>query len=554
MSYSVNLSPQEKFRAPRYIDQLFPHEVDDSVSPDSPPYVLCKNEVDFYYLGLSRYQAPRLIYRTSKTREPWVEPTGLWTVYPNKELRPVFGHKLNEEWKNVGPKVRDLLDEQHVRFTSIDVVRLRTEVDMRYFVTGPVIIWIGVCPGSLLGEDAFNSANSLLELLRSHDITDVDIEFRESVYRRLAGPELYKPVGTGDLTDRKFIDPLSTALGLPISGERTPDLQGTMGFYFQDGEDLFGVTARHVLFPTDECNYDFTFINDAAPRREVLLMGNKAFKDHLRSIMVEIGCMGNQTELWGDVIKRCEETISRNDVDDAEKAREKEEMTTYQQAINEKRYDEPIEKLSELHQRLMDDWGFPGDRIIGHDYAIIKLDKDKFKNSFMGNVLNSDINWEKFFDKMRTYKDGKICSNFRCSPTGLLPLGDIIPENFLHDVDEVNVEGERCLYLIKHGHSTLTTIGRASGIYSYTREYFANQTYRDSMQWPILPYGVYKPFADEGDSGSIIVDSLGRFGGLLTGGSGIEKSIDIIYAMPFWWLWPLIQEQFPNATLCPALA
>ena len=31
-------------------------------------------------------------------------------------------------------------------------------------------------------------------------------------------------------------------------------MQGTLGFYFKSGEDLYGVTARHVLFPTTEGN------------------------------------------------------------------------------------------------------------------------------------------------------------------------------------------------------------------------------------------------------------------------------------------------------------
>ena len=36
--------------------------------------------------------------------------------------------------------------------------------------------------------------------------------------------------------------------------------QGTMGFYFRVGEDLYAVTARHVLFPDDEGNDPYTYI------------------------------------------------------------------------------------------------------------------------------------------------------------------------------------------------------------------------------------------------------------------------------------------------------
>jgi hypothetical protein len=54
------------------------------------------------------------------------------------------------------------------------------------------------------------------------------------------------------------------------------------------------------------------------------------------------------------------------------------------------------------------------------------------------------------------------------------------------------------------------------------REYFCGQTYRDSIEWAIPPYydndsGV---FSKDGDSGLMIASGFGKFGGLLTGGSG----------------------------------
>jgi hypothetical protein len=89
-------------------------------------------------------------------------------------------------------KVRDLLDEQRVLWTSIDVVRFRKGGEAA--VLGPVVLWIGVLPDTLVGEDAFNSANGLLELLERYGITDVDIEYRQSVYRRTVDPPLSESV------------------------------------------------------------------------------------------------------------------------------------------------------------------------------------------------------------------------------------------------------------------------------------------------------------------------------------------------------------------------
>ncbi|KAI9460356.1 hypothetical protein F5148DRAFT_1286879 [Russula earlei] len=69
---------------------------------------------------------------------------------------------------------------------------------------------------------------------------------------------------------------------------------------------------------------------------------------------------------------------------------------------------------------------------------------------------------------------------------------------------------------------------------------------KTSKEWAILPYDSKSgQFSDRGDSGSIIVDGLGRIGGLLTGGG----------ATPFFWLLPRIQAGgFPNAHVDPKIA
>lgn len=38
---------------------------------------------------------------------------------------------------------------------------------------------------------------------------------------------------------------------------------------------------------------------------------------------------------------------------------------------------------------------------------------------------------------------------------------------------------------------------------------------------------------------------------MLTGGAGKREMSDVTYATPMWWLWPRIQQQFPNANMFP---
>jgi hypothetical protein len=62
------------------------------------------------------------------------------------------------------------------------------------------------------------------------------------------------------------------------------------------------------------------------------------------------------------------------------------------------------------------------------------------------------------------------------------------------------------------------------------------------------------PFSAPGDSGSIVADGRGRVGGLITGGAGNTKFVDVTYATPLFWLLPRIKANgFPNAHLNPVM-
>jgi hypothetical protein len=117
---------------------------------------------------------------------------------------------------------------------------------------------VGVLPDTLTSEVAFHSSNDILGLLKEHGIFDVEVAYRESVARAFSGPELFAPVSDFDPL-KAIIDPVTTALGLPIAGLKSLENQGTMGFYFRAGEDLYAVTARHVLFREEEGNSSYMY-------------------------------------------------------------------------------------------------------------------------------------------------------------------------------------------------------------------------------------------------------------------------------------------------------
>jgi hypothetical protein len=94
---------------------------------------------------------------------------------------------------------------------------------------------------------------------------------------------------------------LPPALGLPIAGSTTPHVEGTMGFYLAEGgesEDILAVITRHVLFPSNEANTDYARKNNSMRRKDVLLMGTKAFKKLLTSIKIRIGDYGTMIGVY----------------------------------------------------------------------------------------------------------------------------------------------------------------------------------------------------------------------------------------------------------------
>lgn len=154
-------------------------------------------------------------------------------------------------------KVVKLLDRQQIQHTSVDLARFgwdeHKEDGGRKPVTSRVTIWIGVLPDTTTGETAFDSSQGILELLKQYNVDDLDVAYRESVVQPLAGSELFAPVDN-DHYLKDVMDWVTTSLSLPIAGLKTLHMQGTLGFYFRVGGDLYGVTARHVLFPIEEGN------------------------------------------------------------------------------------------------------------------------------------------------------------------------------------------------------------------------------------------------------------------------------------------------------------
>ncbi|KAH8831698.1 hypothetical protein DL96DRAFT_844183 [Flagelloscypha sp. PMI_526] len=546
----------------------------DSTPGDSPhasdPHAVSMDEAHTYYAGLP--SRPTLLYRTG---EPWLPPCGPGAFTPHKELYPVFNHPIVDIWNNqLSSELIALLDTHKIRFTTIDVVRFKT-VDSQAWDGGnevsPITIWIGVFIEITSATDAHDAAKAILVLLADYQISDIDVAFRDTHYVCATGPQLVPPVGEGDSL-RKVVSPITPALGLYISTRARPNIQGTMAIYLAEGgtkNRLLGLTCRHVVIPSDEPNLPVK-CHSRAPRRDILVLGDPAFTELTNSILHTAWGLSINVEGLNRTIERLEKLVAGDDKAEARKAKllriRTENSVTYAKA--------DMEALQTFYEEVERDWKPFHKRVLGHvllapaigfgvgsrdkqyteDWAILELDRAKLGPGFKGNILDLGVGMPLMEFLRRSFPTDKTNWTFTYPDYGLLPLQGNITDAQMRHPDMFDHSGEPCLMVVKSGNATGTTIGRANGVFSIVRQYFAldMNAYQTSMEWPIFGYGDKStPFSEPGDSGSVIADIKGRIGGMLTGGTGNEQGMDITYATPFWWLLQRIRQpaNFPNAHL-----
>ncbi|KAF8642055.1 hypothetical protein AX16_009711, partial [Volvariella volvacea WC 439] len=543
---------------------LQPSDTATSLSTVASIHSVSEDEAKIWYSGVSP-DPPLLVFRTGRDKHPWVEPKGLEAYRTFKSVRGVFGHALKTVWKTVGRQTLDLLKDRNIRYTSVDPARFITYGDADKEIPGPVVVWVGVYPGSTDADTAFDLSKEILALLASVDIYDVEVEWREAIYSKAAGPALLRPVGNvNNIVD--VCGPLTATLAVPIATSDRPDAQGTLGFYFHEGGDsekVMGVTCHHVLFKTDQQNnVKYEFKGAGAPPKFVRALGLRRFQKLLDDIKLHIGRRGIMVDIHERDIKKLEEKVKSEDEQEAAEAAEELE----QACASLTKANKAIEDLETFYTQIMTKWGDSELRNIGHihyspaisfnvgeegyteDWGTFELDAAKFKDAFRGNVidLGTEIPRDDFTLKMYP-RPGK--TTFKYPEGRLLKISGILSKELLYDPDMVDGNDDPCLIVIKDGNTTGVTIGRMTGLESFTRD---DKTGEEFIELAIYNYDKNScVFSAKGDSGSLIVDGLGRMAGLLTGGSykTLTATADVTYATPMWWLWARIKAKYPHADL-----
>ncbi|PWW72935.1 hypothetical protein C7212DRAFT_359997 [Tuber magnatum] len=512
-------------------------------SPISP------QEAKHYYHGL--YSKPVLVARTGTTL--WTVPRGPEAYLPYKELRPVGSHPLTAIWEdNLALEIHNILEWRSIQWTSTDVVRIGIAGES----VAPVIIWIGVKPNTLSGEDGFGVAQECKQLLVMNQILDVEIEIRESIITRFAGPKFQKP-GRGHDPLAELLEPLTSSIGLFICNANTPWIEGTGGFYVMDDKHkLYLVTARHVVLPSEPLNNSsYKYQNTSQPRIKIALLGTAAFYKHTEKIKNAI--------LGKEMIIELEERRIAVVLKDHEGRNEEE--TAEEQANAEKTIEmakDAIVSFKRYQKEVLKGWSNIKDRILGHiyfspalkygagekgyteDYALIEIDDLKIDTgSFTGNAIDLGTDIEPYKFTCLMFPNPQNRHSFKYPINRLFKVQGIITEKEIHEPTMLDQNYEPCLIVMKRGNTTGLTIGRANNVSSF------------STEWAICPYDKKSgPFSEPGDSGSSVVDCLGRLGGLITSGSGATDSTDITYATPITFIMDSLRKNEYKVTLNTTIA
>ena len=268
---------------------------------------------------------------------------------------------------------------------------------------GPVVIWIGVEPGTTSPETAHEVSQEILALLRRNGVEGIVVEWREAVLQRLAGLPLLPTVDSSDATQnvRRFLTPLH---GVPLAAQDLDEGygQGTLTLWFhenlaKDGKPsnkVFGVTNCHVLRKDTTVDYEH---RGGAAMSYVHVCGNRRFDRGLEEITDEIATR----VMVAEILAREIATL-----------RAKTQTTDTVRAIEIKQWSldreiEAINNLSAFHANTKLNWSqkihhrnigyiqfapavtvdVQGGTLFTSDWGVFVAAEGKVKDAFEGNVV-----------------------------------------------------------------------------------------------------------------------------------------------------------------------
>ncbi|KIM35569.1 hypothetical protein M413DRAFT_449699 [Hebeloma cylindrosporum] len=270
-----------------------------------------------------------------------------------------------------------------------------------------------------------------------------------------------------------------------------------------------------------------------------MLLGEPAFNSRVNDIEAAIGA---KNIILNQLKKRLALAKEMEDEDDA--AAEQEEVETKMKEANK-----AISAFEKLLADVRRDWGNEDNRIIGHvvlsppisvnfgkdgytdDWAVVEILPTMIsKNNFVGNAIDlGSIDIDELTSWMYPYPANP--NSFAYPGDRLLRcFGMVSDQEMLKPPAGTKDQDNDPVIILKNGNTSKLTVGGLNTIRSFVRYYFDGKPGEMSKEIAVLPRNSKSgPFSAPGDSGSVVVDSVGRICGILTGGDGATDVSDCTF-------------------------
>ena len=542
-----------------------------------------------YYNGITANGGhPVLVYRSDSVTTPFPasNPGDRFFLLPVKSLRGVFDTPLNKVWGTVGPAILGLIKARNIQWTSVDPARFFTHATLGEKdrgSLGPVVVWIGVPPGSTSADTAHDISQEILVLLRKNDVEDVVVEWREAVPQKLAGPPLLPPADSTDPThySRRFLTAL-LAVPLTTEGLEEDDAQDTLTLWFLENKDddgnasdrVFGLSNCHVLRKNTTVDYSS---RGGASKDHVRVCGMRRYQRGLDDItkavadhaffahlhaqdIVRPQASGGQVPRSATALKRLQDKLDEDNEAIALLEHLNDEATKHWSNIKLQRDIGYVAYTRKINvdvggTRYTEDWG------------VFVAAEAKVRDGFIGNAVDLGAFQFIFVVLPRLTKStlfrrqvfsssahGDVLSGCGGSDDGKLRIYGCASKEDLAVPAEFDSEGQRCLMVGKDGNTTDLTVGRYAGLESFTQ----NSVGVESMELAIYNPGnkANETFSAKGDSGSLVWhmrDGKAYMVGQLHSGhnKGGSTNNHVTYCTPAWWLLAQIKKKYKHAMFYP---
>ena len=268
----------------------------------------------------------------------------------------------------------------------------------------PLVVILGVEPGTIEFEVAKSVAKYVkIDIIAKAGFNDIEVAIWELTTSLSGGPRL--PSLDPEL-DRvtNFRHPFASTLGIPIAPLKRTGHEGTLGMFMTRGNDLLGITAAHVVCPSQlfPDNKGVSEKSAESYHQDIISLGSGAYEDAVKQIEIKIGNLQQGINSEAQRIKGLQGRLEDGGVDTD--ARITSRIEAAQWTVENAK--STIKELNLLHSNVTRYMTIADNRCIGRilfadpigvssdgtdgytrDWAALKMRKDSFGEDFQGNKI-----------------------------------------------------------------------------------------------------------------------------------------------------------------------